>query len=257
MTALKEILLSEINDNFDLNKKIPLVDYIKNQTKFNGARYLRECCMKLNASIITMCTAATYYHRFYSSVNFEDYDPYLIACTSIYLASKVRNDDLKIRDIINVGYHTLHHKDIPLSLDPYFELRDSLVEAELLLMRMLKFDLSVDLPLKYLLFFLNALKDWLGDTVFENFPILNISYTILLDSYHMSTILNYSPPAIAAAVIHLTLQIYGITVPASKALTTSPWFSVLHPDCKLADVLNITSELIVCYSLEKLLNYIL
>ncbi|RXG51720.1 hypothetical protein Avbf_16724 [Armadillidium vulgare] len=206
------------------------INYLENPNEFSGAKYLRECCMKLNASVVTMCTAITYYHRFYNNVNFEDYDPYLIACTCIYLASKVKNDDLKIRDIINVGYHTIHRNRSPLSLDPYFELRDSLVESELLLMRMLKFDLHVDLPHKYLLFYLNTLKDWMGPKMSQDFPIAQISWTLLLDIHQVPVVLKYSPQAIAAAVIFLTFQIYGIRIPGAKNLGESRYlYRILNP----------------------------
>ncbi|MCL4138243.1 UNVERIFIED_CONTAM: hypothetical protein GTU68_045662 [Idotea baltica] len=250
-------VVRQIREVENLNEKMnPVVDYKANQSIYIGARFLRECCIKLNAAIPTMCTAATYFHKFFNCVKFEDYDSYLIGCTCIYLASKVKNDDIKIRDIINIGYHTIRLNEAPLSLDPYFELRDSLVETELLLMRMLKFDLSVDLPQKHLLFYLNALEDWLGKKVFQDFPVVKTAWTLLLDIYHLPIVLNYTPPAIATSAIYLTFQIYGISVPGSKQMTDSPWFCHLHPDCKVATILKITTEIINGYSLEKELKFV-
>lgn len=67
----------------------------------------------------------------------------LIAATCLYLAGKVKDDNLKIRDVMNVSYSTLHRGSQPLELgDQYWSMRDAIVQAELLIMRMLKFQVT-------------------------------------------------------------------------------------------------------------------
>jgi hypothetical protein len=59
------------------------------------------------------------------------------------LAGKVKDDALKIRDVMNVSYNTLHRGSQPLDLgDQYWSMRDAIVQAELLIMRMLKFQVT-------------------------------------------------------------------------------------------------------------------
>lgn len=71
----------------------------------------------------------------------------LIAATTLYLAGKVKDDPLKIRDVINVTHNTLHRGSVPLELgDEYWNMRDAIVQAELLIMRMLKFEVTVIHP---------------------------------------------------------------------------------------------------------------
>jgi hypothetical protein len=73
----------------------------------------------------------------------------LIAATTLYLAGKVKDDPLKIRDVINVTHNTLHRGSVPLELgDEYWNMRDAIVQAELLIMRMLKFEVTVMHPHK-------------------------------------------------------------------------------------------------------------
>lgn len=73
----------------------------------------------------------------------------LIASTCLYLAGKVKDDTLKIRDIMNVSYNTLHRGSQPLDLgDQYWSMRDAIVQAELLIMRMLKFQVTPTHPHK-------------------------------------------------------------------------------------------------------------
>lgn len=224
--------------------------YITSPSKFKGIRFLRECCEKLDASVITFCTASTYYHKFFMSANSQKYDPYLIAVSCIYLASKVEDDDIKIRDIINVGYHTIHKNESPLSLDPYLELRDALVECELLLMRFLNFDLEVESPKKYLLYFIMAVKDWIGERILKDVPLFHISWCILLDCFHMPFVLHYSAPVLAAGILLLTLQIYGIVIPGASESNTNFWFSHLHPHCSKDEVVRALSDIVKFYSNE-------
>lgn len=65
------------------------------------------------------------------------------------MASKLNDDSLKLRDIINVAHSTLLRSSSPLELsDKYWAMRDAIVQAELLIMRMIKFKLNVNNPVK-------------------------------------------------------------------------------------------------------------
>lgn len=71
----------------------------------------------------------------------------LIAATCLYLAGKVKDNPLKVRDVMNVAHNTLHRGSQPLELgDQYWSMRDAIVQAELLIMRMLKFQVTPEHP---------------------------------------------------------------------------------------------------------------
>lgn len=73
----------------------------------------------------------------------------LIATSSIYLACKIEEEKLKLRDIINVCYRTLHPELEPLDLNEKYRLiRESVTQTELLIARKLSFKLEFDLPHK-------------------------------------------------------------------------------------------------------------
>jgi hypothetical protein len=64
----------------------------------------------------------------------------LIAATSLYIASKQQDEPIKIRDLINVVHRTLNRDSEVLDLnEEYWNYRDSIVQAELLAMRMINF----------------------------------------------------------------------------------------------------------------------
>lgn len=83
----------------------------------------------------------------------------LIAASTLYLAGKIKDDPLKIRDIINVTHNTLHRGSSPLEIgEEYWNMRDAIVQAELLIMRILKFEVSIIHPHKYMLHYLKSME---------------------------------------------------------------------------------------------------
>ena len=73
----------------------------------------------------------------------------------MYLASKIEEQEIRLRDIINVTYRTLHGgggggPDLPmLEVDEkYWTLRTSVVQIELLVVRVLSFELDFQHPHK-------------------------------------------------------------------------------------------------------------
>lgn len=127
---------------------------------------LFEAGTKLGAKSETVASAVIYFHKFRREMGQEchSYDPFLIAATCIYLAGKAEEDHIKIRDIINVFYAMLHSDSEPLHNDStYWALRDSIVQCELLLLRILRFKVANEHPHRYLLHYLKSLVEWIGD----------------------------------------------------------------------------------------------
>ena len=123
--------------------------------------YLRLPGVKLRSKPVVVAVAAQIYHQFYAAAVDNSYDPFvgifslmliivklmiflviskLIASTCLYVASKQEDDPLKIRDLINVVYRTLNRDSDVLELgEDYWNHRDSIVQAELLVMRLISF----------------------------------------------------------------------------------------------------------------------
>ncbi|TPP60266.1 putative cyclin [Fasciola gigantica] len=102
-------------------------------------------------------------HSFRHSLG--DVDPYTIAMASISLAGKVQEEHQRLRDVIVAYYRTLHKaRRPPLEVgDDYDRLRESLVQTELFLMRLLAFHVRRPaLPHAYLVHYLHSLLHWVG-----------------------------------------------------------------------------------------------
>merc|ERR1712024_375655 len=105
--------------------------------------------------------------------------------TSLYLAAKIEEDYKKIRDVINVCYSTLHKDKPPLDIgETYWALRDSITQCELLIMRILKFQVSFKHPHKYMLNYIKSLRDWIPESSRRGVPLWSTAWSMLQDSYH-------------------------------------------------------------------------
>lgn len=206
---------------------------------------------KLGAQSQTIATGAVFYHRFFEQCNVEDYDPHLIAATSMYLAGKVEEDHLKIRDVVNVFHKVVHPNSDPLDLgEEYWSLRDAIVQGELLLLRMLQFKVSIDHPHKYMLHYLKSLNDWMDPKVLERIPLMRMCWSLLCDLYHGPICLEYKPQHVAIAIINISLQCYALTVPFSEEAVLS-WYETLCEDVSREKMWEVMEGVISVYDGEE------
>lgn len=233
----------------------PPVDYKGQDNSFYGARFIFECGAKLNAHPLTTATAAVLYHKFFKETDSSGYDRFLIASTALYLAGKVKDEPLKVRDVINVSRNTLHRGSSPLDLnEEYWHMRDAIVQAELLVLRMLKFEVTVTHPHKYLLHYLKSLQGWILPDDWKKVPIVEVSYSFLQDLHHDPCILDYNPQHIAIACISLTLQIYGVQVLFTDEEDGTTWHSVFVDDLSKDRLWEIMEKIMDVYKSEPELN---
>ncbi|XP_055964681.1 cyclin-Q isoform X2 [Sorex fumeus] len=209
---------------------------------FRVTRFIMEAGIKLGMRSIPIATACTIYHKFFDETHVDAYDPYLVAMSSLYLAGKVEEQHLRTRDIINVANRYLHPGSEPLELDARFwEMRDSIVQCELLVLRVLRF--------QYLLHYLLSLKNWLNRYSWQRTPISVTAWALLRDSYHGGLCLRFRAQHVAVAVLHLALRAYGVEVPA-EAQAEKPWWQVFSEDITKPIIDNIVSDLIQIYTMD-------
>ncbi|XP_036845026.1 cyclin-Q isoform X2 [Oncorhynchus mykiss] len=121
------------------------------KTHFRVCRFIMETGVKLGMRSVPVATACVLYHRFFQCVSVTVYEPYLVAMSCIYLAGKVEEQHLRTRDIINVCHRYFHSSSEPLNCDgEFWDLRDSVVQCELLVLRQLNFHVSFQHPHKVL-----------------------------------------------------------------------------------------------------------
>lgn len=223
------------------------------QKKFKVIRFIIISAMKLKLNDLTLATASCIFHRFFSTCRLSDFDPYLIATASIYLACKIEEDEIKLRDILNVCYRTLHPQLDSLQIgEMYWSLRNSIIHTELLIVRMLSFKLEFDHPHKYLLLYLDSLRHWLPLNIRSCSPVPETSWHMLRDLLHsdMFTRHGYRAQSIAIAVIYLVSECYGVKIPYNE-LAQKQWWKAFDDKTSRACIHEIVERILDVYELEK------
>ena len=209
--------------------------------------FISKCCQKLELNDTTLASACVLYHRFFQHCSIKDYDTYTIAATAIYLATKVEEQHTRLRDIVNVCHRTRHPNKPHLELDSEFwKLRDTISSCELLMMRVLKFQVTYVHPHKFMLHYLMSLshmyrkKDWLRSC------ICDVAWSILKDSYLDSCCLKFLPQVHAIAVIDLAFQSSRLDQPFQNS-SNIPWWKVLYQDCSYDDIKKVQLNIVKIY----------
>lgn len=218
---------------------------------FDLIKFICEACRKLEASSMTAATASCIYHRFQEeTTSYDYYDLQLVAAVSIYLAGKVEEDHLKIRDVINVCHRMINPGAEPLELDvEYFDLRDTFIHLELLILRMLRFQVNFSHPHKYLLHYIWSLSHWVGKEIWSEVPVLQSAWAFIQDFLHDPVYLAFKPQHLAVGAIYLAFQVYGIKVPYEEEAAV-PWYEALVDDLNEDKVWEVVTAIIRNYKRE-------
>ncbi|WAR26815.1 CCNQ-like protein, partial [Mya arenaria] len=93
---------------------------------FRVVRFIYEAGMKLRMKTIPLSTTCVLYHRFFRENKLDDFDPYLIAATCLYLAGKVEEEQhISLRDVVNDWFDPVTWSTFPLTRTCWGILRDT------------------------------------------------------------------------------------------------------------------------------------
>lgn len=228
------------------------VDYRKKNLKGMPERFLFECAIKLSMQPLTSAMAAVLFHRFYRETDESEYDPYMIASSCLYLAGKIKDHPVKIRDVINVAYSTINRGSQPLELgDEYWSMRDTIVQAELFITRILKFEMATVHPHKYMLHYMKSLQDWFGVKQWNSLPVAKTAASFLQDFHHSAKILDHKPDHVAVSCLALAFQSYGVQVPLTDDVDeTTAWYNIFCTDLTREKHWEIMEDIVEVYNTE-------
>ncbi|XP_076447304.1 cyclin-Q-like [Babylonia areolata] len=222
----------------------------ESRVHFRVIRFIHEAGLRLHVKSIPLATACVIYHKFFSDYSIKDFDPYLIGSTALYLAGKVEEQHLKLRDVINVCYKTLHRRKPPLMMDETFTaLQESITSCELLVLRCLQFRVVFVHPHKHLLHYLMSLQSWFPREEWEAFPISSTAWALLRDSYHSNMCLKHAPEHMAVSAIFMALLMYGKEVPYTE-FTDTPWWKAMCDDLTMETIHTIMKDFTTTYDME-------
>lgn len=206
----------------------------------------------------TFSHAASIFHRVYLNLSRTDYDKFAISTASILLSSKVNEDHIRLKDLINVSQITLNRDEYLSEMTNnawILSVRDTIVQCEMYIMRVLNFSPSISLPHSFLLNYISTLENWLPAEWLSITPLSKCAMSLLQDFYYNPNIVIFKPEEIATGVLVLTFQVYGIKIPLIDDLDN--WYKIFNADMKVELVWEIIEEILKVFDEEDKLKELL
>jgi len=123
----------------------------------------------------------------------------------LFLAGKAEETSNKLKDIILVCYKWKNRDQDTISRDELELLRKTILNHEFIVLKALRFDLTVEHPYKHLLFIVKSLEG--------NIHLAQVAWNFLNDSYRTLLCLQFKPKIIACGVVHMACTFLKFKVP--------------------------------------------
>ncbi|XP_059626245.1 cyclin-C1-2-like [Cornus florida] len=222
----KELLDPEevdVVNPLDKEKGITLED--SKLIKMHMANYIGRLAQSVKVRQRVVATAITYMRRVYTRKSMTEYDPRLVAPTSLYLASKAEESTVQAR--LLVFYIRKMHSDDKFR----YEIKD-ILEMEMKILEALNYYLVVFHPYR-------ALSQLLQDAGMND--ATQFTWGLVNDTYKMDLILIHPPHLIALACLYVASVL--------KDKENTAWFEELRVDMNV--VKNISMEILDFYDNQK------
>ena len=183
----------------------------------SGIINLFDCGRRLNLRNQVIASAAIYYHKFYKNLNQkstdetsdESIDQNLIACTCLYLASKAEESPIKCKELLCAFNDCINQSD-ELSYQKFSDLTSSIVFCEMVVCQLIDFELTNQLPHKYLLHYLKSLNEWLFNDQNQSVQFSNLCWSLLVDFYKSPDSIQepFEPQEISVAILQIAIRVF-------------------------------------------------
>lgn len=203
---------------------------------------MEDITKSLNLDRKVMTTAAVYFHRFFIFHTFNDQKRLPVAVACLFLASKVEEKPIKLRDIVQ-GFYTVYKKT------PELDFPKQVLLAERILLNTLGFELNVAHPLMVCGAKLKDLRAYATDET--NKLIYQAAVNFINDSYRSTLCLQYSSAELGLALLFLATVQVGIkpTTPRGAAAEAT-WLDLLSREVDEDIIRSICLQLLDFYESE-------
>ncbi|KAG9002036.1 hypothetical protein FRB94_004128 [Tulasnella sp. JGI-2019a] len=207
-----------------------------------GCKLIQQAGILLKQNQVAMATAQVLFQRFWYVTSMKQFGIGDVGMGALYLASKLEESPIRMRDLINVydlllsrAQHTLSSSTTKFQYEPtsyfastFYDLKDALVVAEMQILKRLGFNVQVQHGYGTLVNYLQLLSL----TTQEDVPQKAWSY--LNDALQTPVYALYPSATIAAAAIFLTCRQLQIPLPSNPE---HPWWELF--DSELEDIMSI------------------
>ncbi|KAH9951300.1 cyclin-like protein [Amylocystis lapponica] len=229
--------LSQIEKSPSRADGIP--DILEQDLRAFGCKLIHEAGILLKQKQVAVATAQILFQRFWFVTSMKQFGIGDVGMGALYLASKLEECPIRMRDLINVYDLLLHRaahtastslsharaefKYIPMSYfgNTFYDLKDALVVAEMQILKRLGFHVHVVLPYGTLINYLRVL-DLTGHE-----HVCTRAWGYLNDALQTPVYALYAVPTIVSAAILLATRHLGIALPSSPE---SCWWELFDAD---------------------------
>ncbi|KAG9318262.1 cyclin-like protein [Chiua virens] len=207
-----------------------------------GCKLIHEAGVLLKQKQVGVATAQILYQRFWYTSSMKQFSIGDVGMGALYLASKLEECPLRIRDLVNIydlllqrNAHTLaptHAEQAPFKYavmsyfgNTFYDLKDAVVVAEMQLLKRLGFNVRVVLPYGTLINYLRVLG------LMNHKDASAKAWGYLNDALQTPAYALYAVPTIVSAAILLAVRHLGISLPSTPPycwwdLFDAPWDDV-------------------------------
>lgn len=189
--------------------------------------FMQDVGKALSFDNITKSTAAVFFHRFYLFHSFEQHDRFMVGLACLFLASKVEEKAVKVKDLADV-YFKLQPVGNPNEGEYQVCVKDIILKERILL-NTLNFDYVVTHPYEFCQRKVIAVKSYIQHDLKE---FLASMYCIINDTYRTTLCLQYAPQQIAMAAFYIAsiqLSIKPVQL-GNKGGFEKSWLDLLEQD---------------------------
>ncbi|KAF5391767.1 hypothetical protein D9757_001777 [Collybiopsis confluens] len=226
--------LSQISQSPSRADGIP--DDLEEDLRAYGCKLIHEAGVLLKQKQVAVATAQILYQRFWYVSSMKSFGIGDVGMGALYLASKLEECPLRIRDLVNV-YDLLQQraahstrsnvtdefKYAPMSYfgNTFYDLKEAIVVHEMQLLKRLGFNMQVVLPYGTLINYLRILG------IMTREDACSRAWGYLNDALQTPVYALYQIPTIVCAAIYLTSRQLRIALPQSD---TNRWWVLFDAD---------------------------
>lgn len=190
-------------------------------------------------------TASVFFHRFFLFHAFTTHDRFQVAVACLFLAAKVEESAVRLKDIVRRYYEIRHSGNFP-DEKTIGEFQKCIILVERLILNTLNFDLYVVHPNISGKF--KDLKNYIPDE--RKHDALQTAVNFVNDSYRSTLCLQYQPQQIAIAMLYLTMVVLAIKpVTRSNVYSDISWINLVEKEIDQITLRNICFEILDLYEL--------
>ncbi|KAF8606462.1 cyclin-like protein [Ceratobasidium sp. AG-I] len=223
--------LSQITQTPSRADGIP--DDVEEGMRAYGCKMIQQAGLLLKQNQVAMSTAQILFQRFWYVTSFKQFSVSDIGMGALYLASKLEECPVRMRDLINVfdlllarAKHALQKDRQPFRYTPmgyfdevFYDAKDALVVAEMQILKRLGFDVRARLPYGAMVNYaqvlnLTSIKGEDGQGVPQR------AWGYLNDALQTPVYALYPVPTIACAALHLAVRHAGVPLPGDAPRKT-------------------------------------